>query len=101
VSRQAICAHPPVCPPAPPAPVADVGLSIKRCAGHSEIAGNLRSGFTVFNLADSASNLTVGDPAGSAANVLSGGEYTDSVRRFRAIVTGIAGRGRTHTIHRK
>jgi hypothetical protein len=46
--------------------------SIKRCSGHSEIAGNLRSGFTAFDQAHSASNLTVGDPAGSAAKVLSG-----------------------------
>lgn len=46
--------------------------SIKRCSGHSEITGNLRSGFTAFDQADSASNLTVGDPARSAAKVLSG-----------------------------
>lgn len=45
--------------------------SIERCSGHSEIAGNLRSGVAAFNQADSASNLTVSNPAGSAAKVLS------------------------------
>ncbi len=33
--------------------------------------------------------------------LVTNGEYTDSIRRFRDIVTGIAGRGRTHTIPRK
>jgi hypothetical protein len=33
--------------------------------------------------------------------LVTNGEYTDSVRRFRDIVTGIAGRGQTHTIPRK
>ena len=43
--------------------------SIKCCSGHSEIAGNLRSGLAAFDQADSAPNLTVSDPAGSAAKV--------------------------------
>jgi hypothetical protein len=41
------------------------------CSGPSEIADNLRSGLAAFDQADSASNLTVCDPAGSAAKVLS------------------------------
>lgn len=45
--------------------------SIESCSGHSEIAGNLRSGLAAFDQADSAWNLTVSDPAGPAAKVLS------------------------------
>ena len=45
--------------------------SIERCSGHSEIAGNLRGGVAAFNQADSASNLTVSQPAGSATKVFS------------------------------
>lgn len=48
------------------------GPSIKRCLGHSEIAGNLRSGVAAFDQADSTSYLTVSDPAGPAAKVPSG-----------------------------
>lgn len=48
------------------------GPSIKCCSGHSQVAGNLRSRFTAFDQADGASDLALGDPAGSAAEVLAG-----------------------------
>jgi hypothetical protein len=40
--------------------------SIERGSRHTEIAGNLRGRFTAFDQADSASNLAVSHPAGSA-----------------------------------
>jgi hypothetical protein len=46
--------------------------SIERCSGHSEIAGNLRSGLAAFDQADRTSYLTVSDAAGPAAKVPSG-----------------------------
>ena len=52
----------------------------KCCSGNSEIAGNLRSGFTAFDQTDSASNLTVRDPPGVATKVLSGfSAFTDGI----------------------
>lgn len=44
--------------------------SLWGCAGHSKIAGNLRSGVQASDQTDSASNLTVGE--GSATKVRAG-----------------------------
>ena len=48
------------------------GPSIKCCPGHSKIAGDLRGGFTAFDEPESASNLAIGDPARTTAEVFPG-----------------------------
>jgi hypothetical protein len=49
-----------------------LATAYKRCSGHSEITGDLSSGFAAFDQADSASNLTVSDPARAATKILPG-----------------------------